>query len=79
MTKKEQIAELNPEAIVWDDLDDAIIGYHSDGKVVYDQDKIIDILMERDGMTSEDAIEHFHFNIGGAHVGEYTPLHIIVL
>ena len=41
----------------------------------YDQDKIIEILM-RD-MTEEEAIEHFHFNVVGGWVGEYTPFTFI--
>jgi|TARA_R100000664_G_C2755906_1_gene143691 hypothetical protein len=73
------IAELNHEAILWDGFNDAVIGYHRDGKVVYDEDKMIKILMERDGMTIEDAIEYLNFNVFCAYVGEYTPVHITLL
>ncbi len=31
--------------------------------------------MERDGMTDEEAIEFFEFNIKGAYMGEGTPLY----
>jgi hypothetical protein len=32
--------------------------------------------MQRDGMTHEEAIEFFDFNIAGAYVGEYTPIYM---
>ena len=57
-------------------FDDAIIGrgerFH-DTFVVYDLDKLLGILMERDGMTEEEAREFYEFNIVGAWVGEKTP------
>ena len=61
-------------------LDDAIIGLGqrlSDGGhkafLVYDVNKILDALVEREGMSSEDAVEFFQFNIQGAYLGESTP------
>ena len=39
--------------------------------IVYDQEKIIEILMK--DMGEEAAVEHFEFNIQGAWVGDYTP------
>ena len=77
MTKRELIAELNPEAIVWDDFDDAIVGYDlREWRVIYDQAKMADILMERDGMTYEDAIDYLGFNVFCAYVGDYTPINV---
>ena len=78
-SKIDNIADLNPEAILWDGFDDAVIGYHGDGKAVYDEGKMINILVERDKMTYEDALEYLHFNVFHAYVGEYTPLHITLL
>lgn len=43
---------------------------------VYDIDQCIDVLMDRDGMTYEEAEEFFSFNTLGAYVGEQTPLYI---
>jgi len=34
--------------------------------------------MEKDGMTREEAIEYFEFNILGAHVGEENPVYLHV-
>jgi hypothetical protein len=41
--------------------------------VLYDTTKCIDILMKRDKMTEEEAIEFFYYNVIGSWVGEYTP------
>ena len=43
---------------------------------VYDYMLCIDVLMKRDGMNEEDAIDYFYFNVVGAYVGEYTPVFI---
>jgi len=75
-----EINEINPEALLCDGFDDAIIGLAERinlGPVVaYNTEKMIDIMVERDGMTYEDAIEYFDYNILGAWMGEYTPVFI---
>ena len=65
----------------WTDLDKAIIGttmtYQEGERVavfVYSGDKIISILMERDGMEWDDAMDFVDFNIEGAYTGKDTPL-----
>ena len=65
----------------WTDLDNAIIGttmtYQEGERVpvfVYSGDKIISILMERDGMEWDDAMDFVDFNIEGAYTGKDTPL-----
>jgi hypothetical protein len=59
-------------------LDDAIIGVGTrcgqPPLAVYDVSKVLDILVDRDGMTYEEAEEYFGFNIEGAWVGEQTPV-----
>lgn len=59
-------------------FEDALIGLvHRFGfenpVALYDQDKCIQILMERDGMDYDGALEFFEFNTLGAWVGEMTP------
>jgi len=77
MTKRELIADLNPEAIVWDGFDDAIIGYDMrEWKVIYDSVKMAEILVERDEMSYEDAIDYLCYNVFSTYVGEYTPINI---
>ena len=70
------IKEFNPEAMFADGFDASILGYDTKGRVVYSVDSILETLMERDGMTYEEAREYFYFNIDGAYVGEYTPIYI---
>ena len=64
-----------------DGFDNAIIGlttlWNVDGNVlVYNIDKIIDTLMNRDGMSYEEASEYFELNIQRAYMGEGTPLYV---
>jgi hypothetical protein len=72
---KESIAESYPEALFADGHDHAIMGYSSDGRVVYSANQIIGGLMN-EGMTNEEAVEYFGFNIECAYVGEYTPIYM---
>lgn len=59
-------------------FDDAIIGVgYRCGQppvVVYAVERVIEILMTRDGMSNDEAIEFFEFNIEGAWMGNTTPL-----
>ena len=73
---KETIEEHNPKALFADGYDNAIMGYSSDLRVVYSADEIVRTLVERDGMTPDEAIEFFNFNIECAYVGEYTPIYM---
>ncbi len=72
------IAEHNEEALLADGFEDAIIGIaercSKQPLVVYDAEKCIKILMERDGMEEDEAAEFFQFNTLGAWMGEHTPL-----
>jgi hypothetical protein len=42
--------------------------------LVYDAEKIRDILVKRDGMTHEEAREYIEFNIEGGYLGIETPV-----
>ena len=59
-----------------DGFDDAIVGVShqfNSISIAYDKNKCIDILMDKDKMTIDDAEEYFSFNIIGSYVGEHTP------
>jgi hypothetical protein len=43
--------------------------------VAYDASKIIKILTEG-GMTQDEALEYYNFNVSGAWLGEYSPVFI---
>lgn len=73
--KKEVLAEVNEEALLADGFEAALIGYVSQFHktvALYDRAKCIQILMDN-GLTEEDAEDHFEFNVQGAWVGENTP------
>jgi hypothetical protein len=82
---REQIAEMCLEHMLLfaDGFDDAIIGvshhWSSNSRieaVAYDYNKCVEILMERDGMDYEGAVEFLEFNTLGAYMGEHTPVFI---
>lgn len=79
---RDELAELtgDEELLFADGFDGAILGVAErcgqPPVVVYDRQKCIDILMERDSASYEDALEHFSFNVIGAWVGERTPMYL---
>ena len=83
METRQFIADFNPEAVMWDGLDDAVIGITNNGNVVYDLNKMKEILYKQwsedpdDDVTMDDVVEHIDYNILGSYVGEFTPIHII--
>ncbi len=68
------------ELLKIDGFDEAIIGVQEsiEPKLVYDIDKIAEILMTREQMTEEDAYDYISYNITSAYVGEKTPILIKV-
>lgn len=66
--------------LLMDGFDEAFIGYtyriNEPETAVYSHDAMVNILMSRDGMTDEEALEYISFNCVGAWVGEQTP-HIV--
>jgi hypothetical protein len=73
----EVLLDLYPddEFLIADGFDDAVIGVdYGSSRLVYSCKKCIEILIEQEEMTAEDAIEHFQFNVAGAWVGEKTPI-----
>jgi hypothetical protein len=72
------LEESNPDALTADGFDEALIGIArrcgQPDLAVYDIDKCIQILVERDGMTEEQAREYLEFNSIGAWVGDSTPI-----
>lgn len=81
---RDLLAEIDPDIILFDGLDDAIIGY-ADLKqsqthvVVYSYEKIVKVHMDRDGMDLDEAREYVDLNIVGASLGDYTPVIVDVL
>jgi hypothetical protein len=63
-----------------DGFDEALLGWTNRNDLphltVYSYDKCARILIERDGMTADEAIEYLEFNTVGAWMGEDTPLFV---
>lgn len=74
---REELGELNPEAMLADGFEGALIGIglqFNRHLAVYDYETCVQILMTRDRMDREIAEEHMEFNVLGAYVGENTPI-----
>lgn len=58
-----------------DGLEDALIGWvqiFNKRVALYDREKCIEVFVSQ-GMSFEEAEEHFEFNVVGAYIGEMTP------
>ena len=73
----EWMTNYDEEILTADGFDYALIGIceriNQPTIAVYDTNKCLKVLIERDGMTEEDAEEYFYYNVVGAWVGDYTP------
>ena len=79
---KEHLAEINEEAIIYDNLDEALVGighrFGMDGIAIYDMDKVFKCLEKELGpdVTGDEVIEYFDYNVIGTWAGEHTPMFI---
>ena len=48
-------------------------------KACYNLEQCLDILMARDNMTYDEAVEYLEFNVTQAYVGEHTPAFLNVM
>jgi hypothetical protein len=73
------VKDNDEEAMFADGLDDAIIAISRDSltgkyRVVYDVARIVQVLINDQGMDEDEAYEHMEFNIIGGYVGDMTPI-----
>ena len=74
---RELLNETSPETLLADGFDEALIGIvrqFTKTLALYDYNQCVEILIRRDEMTHEEAIEFMEFNVLGAWVGEHTPV-----
>ena len=61
-------------------FDNAVLGMSrgtlGEDVAVYSIDRCIDVLVQRDGMTEEEAIEYMNFNVLDAYMGPMTPIFV---
>lgn len=81
MKEQEEYAEDDSGAMLIDGFEEAIIGVcdtwdnnNCVRRIVYSGDKIVQQLMNTDGMDEEEAVEYCCYNIEGAYVGLHTPV-----
>lgn len=67
------------EFAFYEDYNDAFVGvinlYGEEPRVCYDYEKVISILISQ-GMSKDEAIEYFEYNVIGTYCGERTPCFI---
>lgn len=59
----EELSHYNEDALILDGYDDAIVGIFERRVLVYDFNKIIEILMIRDNMSQTESLEFYYYNI----------------
>lgn len=81
MTRHERIIQkveqINPEAIIWDGLDEAIIGYggaFDQCVLIYLRSTILRLLMQKNQWSRAEAVEWYEYNIKGGYLGPHTPI-----
>lgn len=66
------------ETLLMDNFDEAFIGFsqriNEPLLAVYSYEKMVQVCVERDGMTYDEATEYIEYNCIGAWVGERTPI-----
>lgn len=77
---KHELQILNPHALFADGFDEALLGYsaeyYSVSRAVYDANKMVEILMEREGVTEESARSNLEYNTFPAYMGESSPVYV---
>jgi hypothetical protein len=88
MSKGKRILDIltneNPDAIIYDGMDDALIGiyrgdlarpeHQKNAIAIYSYVKFIEIYIKRDGMSEEEAVEFFDYNVARGYIGELQPI-----
>lgn len=80
--KKSTLSNQFHGMIAADGFDNAVVGHTvaQPGRpalIIYDYERCVCILMQRDGMEYGEAVEFMDFNVVGSWVGEETPIFIV--
>ena len=78
--RSDEMADINPDALLPDGLDDAYIGHTISpaGRcvAVYDADACVRVMARDSGMSMEEAEEYLEHNTFCAYVGPDSPLYV---
>jgi hypothetical protein len=81
MTKEELLdkyGDLEFELLTADGFEEAIIGVDcKSGRVIYEVQRMKEILMEDDNMDEDEAMDFLDYNVLNAWVGDQTPIFMI--
>jgi len=75
----EILADESPDTRLADGSEGAMIGvarHFTRTLAMYDYGKCVEVLMQREGCSHEEACEYMEFNVVGAWVGDNTPLFV---
>ena len=65
------------DALLADGFEAALLGFgfqFNAAVAIYDYERCLAILRDRDGMSEDGALEFFEFNVVGAYMGPNTPV-----
>jgi len=77
--REELVTHFGDDLLFADSFDAAIIGVSigdNPRRVVYDTGQMVDILVQKENLTKEEALEFLEFNTFSAHVGDQTPIYV---
>jgi hypothetical protein len=77
----DELAKLNPDAMIADGFDEAVIGlgsqYPNQPVAIYDFMKCVEVLLQKNNWSYEEAVEWMDYNVICAYVGEGTPIFML--
>ena len=83
MQINEYLKSIGESALLADGFDEALIGFsqrmNEPMLAVYSYEKMVQVLMDNDDLSYDDAVEYVDFNVVGAWVGEQTPIIVMPL
>lgn len=78
MQINEYLESIGESTLLADGFDEALIGFsqrmNEPMLAVYSYEKMVQVLMDNDDLSYDDAVEYVDFNVVGAWVGEQTPI-----
>ena len=77
--REELVEEHGEDFLFADGFDSAIIGCSigfDSGRVIYDITQMMEILVQEESCTEQEAWEFLEFNTFGAYVGDKTPIYM---
>jgi len=74
----EYLESIGESTLLADGFDAALIGFsqrmNEPMLAVYSYEKMVQVLIDNDDLSYDDAVEYIDFNVVGAWVGEQTPI-----